>query len=134
MEQQNRTPAQLALGWRDALLARDAAAFAQLFAPEGVMVDVEHRTADLTEARPLEGRREIEATARAWLEQTPAFDYKVLAILADSDRAAIRWRYSLPTPEFELEGQTWLTCEAGEIVEARVDFDSFQLLRHLGLA
>jgi hypothetical protein len=100
------------------------------------MVDVEHRTADLAEPRPIRGREAIEAMSRSWLESTPSFGYEVLAVIADPTRAAVRWRYTLPPIEgagLELEGLTWLSCSAGEIVEARVEFDSFRLLRHLGL-
>ena len=127
-----RTPAELALAWRDALLARDAPAFGRLFAEDGAMVDVEHRTADLSEPRPLVGRAEIEAQAAAWLESTPFFAYDVLEVLADETRAAALWRYEVDG--VELYGVSWLECERGEIRQARVYFDSHGLLRGLGRA
>ena len=127
-----RTPAELALAWRDALLARDAPAFGRLFAEDGVMVDVEHRTEDLSQPRPLVGRAEIEAQAVAWLESTPLFAYDVLEVLADETRASVLWRYEVEG--VELDGVSWLRCERGEIREARVYFDSHGLLRGLGRA
>ena len=96
------------------------------------MVDVEHRTADLSEPRPLVGRAEIEALAAAWLESTPSFGYDVLEVLADETRAAVLWHYGVEG--VELEGVSWLECERGEIREARVYFDSYGLLRGLGRA
>ena len=125
-----RTPRELALAWRDALHARDAPAFGALFAEDGVMIDVEHRTADLAEPRPLVGREEIEEQAAAWLESTPEFGYDVLEVLADETRAAVLWRYEVEG--IELDGVSWLSCERGEIREARVYFDSHGLLRALG--
>jgi hypothetical protein len=125
-----RTPEQLAVCWRDALLARDPVAFGALFALDGLMLDVEHRSADLREARPLQGRTEIEATTRAWLRRTPSFDYEILDLIGDDTRAAKLWRYSVPAvPErLEVEGVTWLACAGGEIRVARVYFDSYRLL------
>ena len=126
------TPSELAYAWRDALLARDAAGFARLFAPDGVMLDVEHRTPDLEDVRPLRGRADIEATTRAWLAETPEFEYEVLEVLSDSTSAAKRWRYAVGG--VEVEGVTWLRCAGGEIVEALALFDSYRLLRGLGRA
>jgi len=94
------------------------------------MIDVEHRTADLAEPRPLVGREEIEEQAAAWLESTPEFGYDVLEVLADETRAAVLWRYEVEG--IELDGVSWLSCERGEIREARVYFDSHGLLRALG--
>ena len=129
-----RTPEELALGWRDALLERDAAAFAMLFAHDGVMIDVEHRTPDLSEARPLRGRATIESVARAWLEQTPKFEFEVLSLVSTRASAAVHWRYRVPVAagELSLDGVTWLNSRDGEICEAFVYFDSFRLLRALG--
>ena len=70
-----RSPEELALGWRDALVGRDAGAFGRLFAPDAVFIDVDHRTDDLSSARPVVGREAIEAMARRWLEETPAFEW-----------------------------------------------------------
>ena len=86
-----RTPRDLALGWRDALLARDGEAFGRLFAADAVMVDVEHRTPDGRAARPLVGRPEIQAVAETWFREVGAFDYVVDEVLADPSRAAVRW-------------------------------------------
>jgi ketosteroid isomerase-like protein len=125
-----RTPRDLALGWRDALLARDADAFGRLFAVDAVMVDVEHRTPDGRAARPLVGRPEIEAVAEAWFREVGAFDYVVDEVLADGERAAVRWTYRVTagaTP-VELEGVSWLACRDGEIVRADVHFDVHALL------
>lgn len=129
-----RTPAELALGWRDALLRRDASAFARLFAPDGVMLDVEHRTPDGASARPLQGRAVIEAETRAWLERTPAFEYDILRLLHDEASAAVLWRYIVPVEgePLSLEGATWLVCAGGQIREAFVYFDSHRFLRALG--
>lgn len=129
-----RTPRDLALGWREALVARDAVAFARLFAPDGAMVDVEHRTADLEDARPIVGRDAIEALAKAWLDDTPAFEFDVLGLLADASTAAYRWRYRLPADgeHAEFAGITWLTCGDGHIRDALVCFDSYRLLRRAG--
>jgi hypothetical protein len=122
-----RSPRQLAYGWRDALRARDAAAFGELFARDGVMLDVEHRTADGTAARPLRGRAEIARVAAAWFVDTPVFEYEVLDVLADSTRAAKRWRYRVG--EVEVEGVTWLACAGGCIERALVVFDAAALGR-----
>jgi SnoaL-like protein len=129
-------PDRLALAWRDALLARDAGAFAALFAPEGLMVDVEHRTADLARPLPLLGREMIEAQTRSWFEVTPRFAFDVLEAIGSGKSGAFRWRYAVPgeTEEIALEGVTWLTCERGQITEAFVYFDSYALLRGLGSA
>ena len=94
------------------------------------MIDVEHRTADLAEPRPLVGREEIEEQAAAWLRSTPEFGYDVLEVLVDEGRAAVLWRYEVEG--IELDGVSWLSCERGEIREARVYFDSHGLLRALG--
>ena len=107
-------------------------AFGALFAADGVMIDVEHRTADLVAPRPLVGREEIEAQAAVWLRSTPEFGYDVLEVLADETRAAVLWRYEVEGAAFD--GVSWLSCEQGEILEARVYFDSHGLLRALGRA
>lgn len=120
------SPQALAEGWRDALHARDADAFAALFAPEGVMLDVEHRTEDERRARPLEGRETIRAEVAAWFGRTPAFSYEIVDLLADGRRAAVRWHYAVDG--LELEGVSWLECEAGRIHRAFVYFDSHELL------
>ena len=109
----------------------DAAAFGALFAPDAIMVDVEHRTADGREARPLRGRDEIEATARRWLAETPEFTFEVLEVLGDTTRAAARWRYAVPVgggAPFAVEGVTWLRCAGGHIEHALVLFDSHALV------
>ncbi len=105
-------------------------AFGELFAVTGVMIDVEHRTHDLDDVRPLVGRAEIEATAREWFDQTPTFDYEIVDLLADATRAVKLWRYAVPidTERREFEGMTWLACSNGEILEARVYFDSYRLV------
>jgi hypothetical protein len=123
-----RTPEELAYGWRDALFGRDHVAFGNLFAADGVMLDVEHRTADGSGPRPLEGRAAIEAMAREWLAVVPEFEYDVLEVLADATRAAARWRYAVQGREFD--GVSWLDCRDGEIVRALVLFDSYGLLAH----
>jgi hypothetical protein len=70
-------PRALAYGWRDALVGRDAEAFAALFAPDALFVDVDHCTGDLGAVRPLRGREEIRAMCVAWLAATPSFEYEV---------------------------------------------------------
>lgn len=120
------TPRDLAEGWRHALLARDADAFAALFAPEGVMLDVEHRTPDGLAARPLEGRETIRAVTAEWFERTPAFSYDIVGILADARSAAVRWRYVVDG--LEVEGVSWIECEDGSIRRAFVYFDSHAFL------
>jgi uncharacterized protein (TIGR02246 family) len=129
-----RSPEQLAYAWRDALLARDAPGFATLFAADGVMIDVEHRTPDRSRPRPLDGRAEIERVTVAWFESTPVFDYDVLEVIADGDRAAALWHYEVPGADgrVQLDGVSWLECSRGEIVRALVYFDSFGLLQGLG--
>jgi uncharacterized protein (TIGR02246 family) len=129
-----RTAEQLAHAWREALIARDAPFFASLFAPDGVMIDVEHRTPDRSRPRPLEGRAEIERVTVAWFQSTPEFEYDVLDVIGDGDRAAALWRYEVPGAEgpIRLEGVTWLECSGGEIERALVYFDSFGLLQGLG--
>ena len=129
-----RRPGELAWGWRDALLCRDAAAFAGLFAPDGVMIDVEYRTDDLSRTRPLRGRAAIEAESRAWFASTPVFDYQIRKVLCDERSAAKLWRYTVPgiAEELVIDGVTWLTCARGEIQQALVYFDSHALLRGLG--
>ena len=136
MERTPRSPEQLARGWRDALVDRDAAAFAALFAPDGVMVDVEHRTADLRRARPIRGRAAVEELTLGWLGETPAFRFEITGLLADASTAAYRWTYEVAgaTDEVAVDGITWLACTDGMILEALVCFDSFALMQGLGIA
>ena len=129
----DRTSTELAHAWRAALLGRDAPAFADLFAPDGVLHDVEHRTPDLSAARPIVGRPAIEAITEAWLAATPAFRFEIAAVLARGDAAAYRWTYEVTgAPGTAVEGITWLTCAGGRIRHALVVFDSLGLLRGLG--
>jgi hypothetical protein len=109
---------------------RDAPAFATLFAPDGVLLDVEHRTPDGAAARPIVGRAALEALTRDWLASTPEFRYDVLAVVGDERRAAKRWRYAIGG--LEVEGLTWLDCSDGAIDRALVLFDSYAFLRHAG--
>lgn len=134
MSAARRTPRELALGWREALVSRDARAFAGLFAPDGVMLDVEHRTADLEDARTIAGRAAIEALAEEWLGDTPAFEFHILDLLADASTAAYRWRYEVAPADdgAEFVGLTWLRCDEGHIRDALVCFDSYRLLRLVG--
>lgn len=136
MERTPRSPEQLARGWRAALVDRDAAAFAALFAPEGVMVDVEHRTADLRRARPIRGRAAIHELTVGWLADTPAFRFEITGLLADASTAAYRWTYEVAgaTDEIAVDGITWLACADGMIQEALVCFDSYALMLGLGTA
>jgi hypothetical protein len=129
-----RTPEQLARGWRQALVDRDARGFADLFAPDGVMIDVEHRTADLREARPIAGRAAIEQLASEWLSSTPAFEFEITGLLSDDSTVAYRWSYGVPgeTGSVALEGITWMVCSGGMISEALVCFDSYGLMHGLG--
>jgi hypothetical protein len=131
-----RSPEQLARGWRDALVDRDAVAFAGLFAPDGVMTDVEHRTADLRQARPIQGRAAIEELTVGWLRGTPAFQFEITGLLADDSTTAYRWTYEVPgaIDAVAVEGITWLVCEGGKISEALVCFDSYALMQALGTA
>ena len=132
----SRSPEQLRHAWRDALVARDAGAFAALFAPDGVMVDVEHRTADLRRARPIRGRAAIEELTLGWLRETPLFEFEITGVLADASTAAYRWRYEVPgaSAAVAVEGITWLACADGMIGEALVCFDSYALMEGLGTA
>ena len=134
MSAARRTQRELALGWREALVTRDARAFAGLFAPDGAMVDVEHRTADLEDVRPILGRDAIEALALRWLDDTPAFEFDVLDVLANASTAAYRWRYQVAADgdRVEFAGITWLNCGDGHIRDALVCFDSYRLLRRAG--
>ena len=131
-----RSPEQLSHAWRDALVARDAGAFAALFAPDGVMIDVEHRTADLRRARPIRGRAAIEDLTVGWLRETPLFEFEITGVLADASTAAYRWRYEVPgaSDAVAVEGITWLACTDGMIGEALVCFDSYALMEGLGTA
>jgi hypothetical protein len=108
--------------------------FAGLFAPDGVMIDVEHRTQDLSAARPLRGRADIAAMAQTWFAATPVFDYQIRAVLADRHAAAKRWRYTVPgtAGDLVIDGVTWLSCADGAIREAQVLFDNHALLHGLG--
>jgi SnoaL-like protein len=132
----SRSPEQLSYGWRDALTARDARAFAALFAPDGVMVDVEHRTPDLRHARPVRGRAAIEELTVGWLRETPSFEFEITGLLADASTAAYRWSYDVPgvSRDVAVEGITWLACADGMIGEALVCFDSYALMEGLGTA
>ena len=96
MRQATRSPEQLARGWHAALVGHDPVAFAELFAPDGVMVDVEHRTPDLREARPIRGREAIHELAVGWLRDTPEFRFEITGLLADESTAAYRWTYEVP--------------------------------------
>ena len=86
MSRTSRSPEQLAHGWHAALVERDAGAFAALFAPDGVMLDVEHRTADLSRARPIRGRAAIAELAVGWLRDTPELRFEITGVLADDPR------------------------------------------------
>ena len=132
----SRSPEQLSHAWRDALVARDAGAFAALFAPDGVMIDVEHRTADLRRARPIRGRAAIEELTVAWLRDSPSFQFEITDVLADASTAAYRWRYEVPgaSDAVAVEGITWLACADGMVGEALVCFDSYALMEGLGTA
>ena len=132
----SRSPEQLSHAWRDALVARDAGAFAALFAPDGVMIDVEHRTADLRRARPIRGRAAIEELTVGWLRDSPSFQFEITGVLADVSTAAYRWRYEVPgaSDAVAVEGVTWLACADGMISEALVSFDSYALMEGLGTA
>jgi hypothetical protein len=132
----SRSPEQLARGWHQALVDRDAGAFAALFAPDGVMIDVEHRTADLRRARPIRGRAAIEELTIGWLRGTPLFEFEISGVLADECTAAYRWSYDVPgaSDAVAVEGITWLACADGLISEALVCFDSYALMEGLGTA
>jgi hypothetical protein len=132
----SRSPEQLAYGWREALVDRDACAFAALFAPDGVMIDVEHRTADLRQARPICGRAAIERLTAGWLRDTPSFVFAITGLLADGSTAAYRWRYEVAGAQHAVavEGITWIACADGMIDEALVCFDSYALMQGLGTA
>jgi hypothetical protein len=93
---------------------------------DALFLDVEHRTEDLAAARPIAGRAAIGEMCATWLEQTPDFDYDVLDVLTDGFQAAVLWRYKVR--DLELDGVSWLSCRDGEIVDARVYFDSHALL------
>jgi hypothetical protein len=131
-----RTPEQLARAWREALVDGDAAAFAGLFADDGVMVDVEHRTADLRHARPIRGRAAIAELASGWLATTTEFRFEITGLVADGSTAAYRWTYEVPgaVEDVALEGITWLVCSGGMIDEALVCFDSYALMQAMGTA
>ena len=121
-------------GWHAALVERDAGSLRS--APDGVMVDVEHRTADLSRARPIRGRAAIEELTAGWLRETPGFRFEIAAVLADESTAAYRWSYEVPgaTEAVAVEGITWLACADGMISEALVCFDSYALMHGLGTA
>ena len=132
----SRSPEQLARGWHAALVGRDPGAFAALFAPGGVMVDVEHRTPDLRRARAIRGRAAIEELAVGWLRDTPEFQFEITGLLADASTAAYRWTYEVPgvADAVAVDGITWLACADGMITEALVCFDSYALMHGLGTA
>jgi len=136
VNQATRSPEQLAHGWHAALVGHDPVAFAELFAPDGVMVDVEHRTPDLREARPIRGREAIHELTVGWLRDTPELRFEITGLLADESTAAYRWFYEVPGVEaaVAVEGVTWLTCADGMISEALVCFDSYALMQGLGTA
>jgi len=129
------SPTTLALGWREALVNRQAREFAGLFAEAALFTDVEHRTPDLSEPRPIRGRAEIEAVTRDWFDSTPRFRFDILRVLSDSTAAAFLWEYEVPGVDGPLavDGITWLSCADGLIDEAHVRFDSYALLTGLGL-
>jgi len=99
VSQATRSPEQLAHGWHAALVGHDPVAFAELFAPDGVMIDVEHRTPDLREARPIRGREAIHELTVGWLRDTPEFRFEITGLLADDSTAAYRWFYEVPGVE-----------------------------------
>lgn len=128
------TPSALAVGWRQALISREAREFAGLFAEDARFIDVEHRTPDMRSPRLISGRAEIEAVARDWLESTPTFRFDIVRILADATEASFFWRYEVPGVDglVAVDGVTWLSCADGLIREAHVLFDSLGLLAGLG--
>jgi hypothetical protein len=128
-------PESLALGWREALVNRNVREFGELFTRDALFVDVEHRTADLREPRPIRGREEIEEVTRSWFASTPSFRFDVLRVLSDDNAAAFLWEYEVPGVDgpVALDGVTWLVCADGLIDEAHVHFDSYGLLAGLGL-
>jgi hypothetical protein len=101
-----------------------------LFADDAVFLDVEHRTADLSAVRPIVGRGAIRQMCVTWLAETPSFGYEVEEVLAGETCLAVRWSYRVEG--LVLPGVSWLTCRDGEILEARVFFDSLGLYRGLG--
>ncbi len=128
-------PTTLAFGWRQSLVNRKAREFAGLFAEDALFIDVEHRTPDLREPRPIRGRAEIEAITREWFDSTPSFRFDIVRVLSDSTAAAFLWEYEVPGVEgtVAVDGVTWLSCSSGLIDEAFVHFDSYGLLIGLGL-
>jgi hypothetical protein len=128
------TPSTLALGWRQALVTREAREFAGLFAEDARFTDVEHRTPDLRAPRLISGRAEIEAVTRDWLEATPTFRFDTVRILSDATEAAFLWRYEVPGIDglVAVDGVSWLSCADGLIQEAYVLFDSYGLIAGLG--
>jgi SnoaL-like domain len=129
-----RTPSTLALGWREALVTREAREFAGLFAEDALFTDVEHRTPDLRAPRLIRGRAEIEAVTRDWLESTPAFRFDIIRILSDATEAAFLWSYEVPGDDglVAVDGVSWLSCADGLIEEANVLFDSYGFFAGLG--
>jgi len=129
------SPTTLALHWRQALVDRRAPEFAGLFAEDALFIDVEHRTQDLRQPRPIRGRAEIEAVTRDWFDSTPSFRFDIVRVLSDATAAAFLWDYEVPGVEgpLAINGVTWLSCPSGLIDEAYVHFDSYGLLAGLGL-
>ncbi len=130
-----RGPAELAYEWRDALVGRDADRFALMFSEDGVMIDLEHRTADRAKPRPLRGRDDIRETTRAWCESVGDFRYVVDDVVADGDRGAVCWTYEWKATAGQqvLDGVTLLYCRDGCITRAMVYFDSYAMLSAEGL-
>jgi hypothetical protein len=132
---QAMTPTTLAHRWREALVNRRADEFAGLFAEDALFIDVEHRTPDLREPRPIRGRAEIAAVTRSWFDTTPSFRFELVHVLSDATTAAFLWNYEVPgvKQRVAIDGVTWLSCAGGLIDEAHVHFDSYALLTGLGI-
>ena len=94
-------PTTLACGWRQSLVNRKAREFAGLFAEDALFIDVEHRTPDFREPRPIRGRAEIEAITREWFDSTPSFRFDIVRVLSDqtAPRRRSLWEYEVPGVE-----------------------------------
>ena len=104
----------------------DADAFAALFAPDGVMLDVGDTGPGSAVGAPARGPRDDPRRDGRLVCAHACLRLRHPHVLADSRSAAVRWRYVVDG--LEVEGVSWLECEHGLIKRAFVYFDSHAFL------
>lgn len=130
--------AEVARAYFDAVAARDLEAMAASWQPGGI-----DRLFGMAELRAPEGVREWFA---ATFEAVPDFTFEVLDLVAEGDRAAVRWRARgtfdgtgklegvAPTgATLDIEGCDLLTVRDGKIVSNQAYTNGMEMARQMGV-